>query len=50
LGDGIIISPCGFGGPLGAGGVYIANADGSVRFIRDNVGPDVLKALASPDH
>jgi hypothetical protein len=47
---GINKSSYGFGGPLGAGGVYFANADGSVRFISDNISPDVLKALASPDH
>jgi hypothetical protein len=46
---GVNKSPYGFGGPLGSGGAYFANADGSVRFIGDNVSPDVLKALAIPD-
>ena len=48
-GRGINRSPYGFGGPPGAGGALLAMADGHVRFIRDNVTRDVLRALATPD-
>ena len=46
---GINRSPHGFGGPPGAGGALFAMADGSVRFIRDDVSRDVLRALATPN-
>jgi prepilin-type processing-associated H-X9-DG protein len=46
---GINRSPYGFGGPPGTGGAQFAMADGSVRFIREDVSRDVLRALATPD-
>jgi hypothetical protein len=45
---GINKSPYGFGGPRSSGGVQFVMADGSVRFIRDDVSPDVLRALSHP--
>jgi prepilin-type processing-associated H-X9-DG protein len=46
---GINRSPHGFGGAPFAGGAYFAMADGSVRFIGENVSRDVLRALATPN-
>ncbi len=45
---GINTSPYGFGGPRYAGRAQFGMADGSVHFIRDNVSPDVMRALATP--
>lgn len=47
--NGIGTGPNQFGGPVGQMGVQVLAADGSVHFISDNVNPQVLKALASPD-
>lgn len=44
---GINKSPDGFGGPFD-GGCHFLMGDGSVRFISENVAPEVLKALATP--
>jgi hypothetical protein len=44
---GIGKSAYGFAGPPGAGGALFGFADGSVRLIRDDVSPDVLKAMTS---
>ena len=41
-------SPHGFGGSPGSGGVHFAMGDGSVRFVNDDVSPEVLRALATP--
>jgi hypothetical protein len=38
----------GFGGPPGAGGARFLMADMSVRFVSDQVSPEVLRALATP--
>jgi prepilin-type processing-associated H-X9-DG protein len=46
---GINRSPDGFGGPPGAGGANFCMADGSVRFVSQDVSPDALRALGSPD-
>lgn len=45
---GINTSPFGFGGPRYAGGAQFLMGDGHVRFIRENVSPDVMRALATP--
>lgn len=45
---GINTSPDGFGGPWTGGGAQFALADGSVRFIRSDIDPAVLRALATP--
>ena len=45
---GINRSPNGFGSPF-VGGAYFLRADGSVRFINENIDPKVLNALATPD-
>lgn len=45
---GLAASPENFGGAPGTGGAWFAMADGSVRFVRDGVKRDVLKALATP--
>jgi len=47
--NGINRSPDGFGGPRMSGGAQFSMADGSVRFISENVSPDVLEALARPN-
>jgi prepilin-type processing-associated H-X9-DG protein len=47
-GKGINRSPDGFGGAPGSGGAHFLMADGSVVFISDRTGLDVLRALASP--
>ncbi len=48
--NGFGTAPNQFGGPVtGRGGVNMLLADGSVRFISENVDPLTLKALASPD-
>lgn len=38
----------GFGGPWPNGGTQFAMADGSVRLLRDDIDPKVLRALATP--
>lgn len=43
---GVNTSPHGFGGP--AGGVYFGMADGSARFIANDVSPEVLRSLCGP--
>ena len=45
---GINRSADGFGGPRYAGGAHFAMADGSVRFLSENISPEVLEALAHP--
>jgi prepilin-type processing-associated H-X9-DG protein len=45
---GINTSKDGFGSPRG-GGANFAFADGSVRFLKNDVHPDVLRALSTPD-
>ena len=48
--NGLGTAPNQFGGPAsGRGGVNMLMADGSVRFISENINPQTLKALASPD-
>jgi hypothetical protein len=44
-----INSPRGFGGAPGRGGARFAMVDGSVRFVSDNISPDVLRALSTPN-
>lgn len=46
---GINRSPDGFGNPGKANGANFAFADGTVRFIADNVSPEVLRALSTPN-
>ncbi len=47
--NGFGTAPNQFGGPAsGRGGVNMLLADGSVRFISENIDPQTLKALASP--
>ncbi|HEV7221461.1 MAG TPA: hypothetical protein VGN42_02100, partial [Pirellulales bacterium] len=46
--DGINASPSGFGG-TDEQGAYFLMLDGSSRFIRADVDPRVLQALAAPD-
>ena len=41
-------SPHGFGSPF-TGGAQFLMADGTVRFISNNLSPEVLKAIATPD-
>ncbi|WP_417387960.1 DUF1559 domain-containing protein [Gimesia sp.] len=45
---GINASPNGFGSPF-PGGAHILLGDGSVRFITDNIDPQILKALSTPN-
>jgi prepilin-type processing-associated H-X9-DG protein len=45
---GINRSPNGFGGPSSSGGVNFAMADGSIRFVSENVSPEVLRAMSNP--
>ena len=47
--NGLGTAPNQFGGPSGQRGVQMLLADGSVRFISENIDPQTLKALASPD-
>lgn len=42
-------SPDGFGGPKRSRGVMFLMADGSVRFIANQIEPDALKCLSGPD-
>jgi prepilin-type processing-associated H-X9-DG protein len=44
---GINRAPDGFGSPF-KGGANFLMVDGSVRFIKDGIAPDVLKALSTP--
>ena len=44
---GINRRPDGFGGPS-PGGANFLFADGSVRFIKDSINPQVLKAISTP--
>jgi hypothetical protein len=46
---GINRSPNGFGGPPGSGGALFCMADGSVRFVSEQVSPEVLMALSTPN-
>jgi prepilin-type processing-associated H-X9-DG protein len=48
-GRGINGSPYGYGGPRNQGGAHFLMADGSVRFLSDQVSPSVLRALANPN-
>jgi Protein of unknown function (DUF1559) len=45
---GINRSAHGFGGPEGAGGAHFVMADGSVRFVSDQISPAALRALSTP--
>lgn len=45
---GINRSSRGFGSPFPPGGANFVFADGSVRFVKDTVAPQVLKALSTP--
>jgi len=45
---GLNTSPDGFGGPWPGGGTQFALADGSVKYLRDDIDPRVLRALATP--
>jgi len=47
--NGLGTAPNQFGGPAAQRGVQMLLADGSVRFISENINPQTLKALASPD-
>ncbi len=46
---GINKTPDGFGCPAAIKGAHFALADGSVRFISEDVSPEVLKALSTPN-
>jgi len=46
--NGINTTPHGFGGARGSGGTQFVMADGSVRFVSDQISPEVLKALSTP--
>lgn len=48
LKKGINKSSDGFGSPF-AGGAHVLLADGSVRFIQENIDPDILRRLARPN-
>lgn len=45
---GLNTSPDGFGGPWPGGATQFAMADGSVKNLRDDIDPKVLRALATP--
>jgi hypothetical protein len=45
---GINRSPEGFGGPRSAGRVNFVRADASVRWVSEQVSPEVLQALSTP--
>jgi len=47
--QGINKTPNGFGGPWNSKGVNFVFADGSVRFIKEDIDPATLKALSTPD-
>ena len=42
-------SPHGFGGPWTGGGTQFTLADGSVRYITNEIDPEILRRLAHPD-
>jgi len=42
-----INGPDGIGGPRNLGGCHVGLADGSVRFVSENIDPDVMKALST---
>jgi len=46
---GINTAPGGFGGPWKSKGANFTFADGSARFIKDDIDPATLKALSTPD-
>jgi hypothetical protein len=46
--DGLAKSPDGFGGPWKGGFTNIFFMDGAVRTIRNDIDPQVLKALSTP--
>lgn len=46
--QGINQGPQGFGGPFGPG-AHVLFADGSIRFLSDDIDPAVLKALSTPN-
>ena len=46
---GINKSPDGFGAPWSSGGAHFLSADGSTRFLSEDIDPRVLRALATPD-
>jgi prepilin-type processing-associated H-X9-DG protein len=45
---GINRSPEGFGAPW-TGGAHFLMADGSARFVSENIDPKLLEAIATPD-
>ncbi|HBL48512.1 MAG TPA: hypothetical protein DDZ90_34530, partial [Planctomycetaceae bacterium] len=45
--EGINRNPRGFGSPF-TGGAHVLMGDGSVRFLSEDIDPDILKALSTP--